>query len=46
MAEGKRDSLETFLARLRQGPRSGRVEDVRFSWLGYQGSFDRFDIRF
>jgi len=46
VAEGKRDSLETFLARLRQGPRSGRVEDVRFSWLGYQGSFDRFDIRF
>ena len=45
-AEGKRTSLETFLERLRQGPRSGRVEEVRFSWLPYQGNFDRFDVRF
>ena len=46
VAEGKSTSLETYLERRRQGPRAGRGEEVRFSWLPYQGNFDRFNVRF
>jgi len=46
VAEGLREDLEKLLLNLQQGPRSGRVEEVRFSWFPYQGDFDRFEVRF
>ena len=46
VAEGSRQDLEKFLQILRQGPHSGRVDEVRDSWFEYQGEFDRFEVRF
>ena len=46
VAEGPRGALETFLQKLRQGPRSGRVAEVRVSWFPPQRDFDRFEVRF
>ena len=46
VAEGSRQDLEKLLQILRQGPLSGRVDEVRDSWFEFQGEFDRFEVRF
>ncbi|MDD2521469.1 MAG: acylphosphatase [Anaerolineaceae bacterium] len=46
VAEGEREALEKLIEKLRHGPRSARVDEVRFSWHPYQGEFDRFEVRF
>jgi len=46
VAEGPRQALEKLLVILRQGPHSGRVDEVRDSWFECQGEFDRFEVRF
>jgi acylphosphatase len=43
-AEGSRESLEIFLTKLRQGPRSAFVTDVKLEWQDATGEFDRFKI--
>jgi acylphosphatase len=43
-AEGTRSSLDTFLARLRQGPRSAFVTEVKVDWSDATGEFERFDV--
>ena len=45
VAEGPLEALEKFLQSLRQGPCSGRVDEVRVSWFPFQGDFDRFEVR-
>lgn len=45
VAEGPREALEKLLQNLRKGPRSGRVEEVRFTWFPFHGDFDRFEVR-
>ena len=44
-AEGPIDDLSAFLAKLREGPSSSRVESVDVSWCDATGSFYRFEIR-
>lgn len=45
-AEGGADDLDQFLAALRQGPRSARIEDVRVQWLAYRGDLPPFTVKF
>jgi acylphosphatase len=45
-AEGRVDDLDQFLAALRQGPRSARIEDVRVQWLAYRGDLPPFTVKF
>jgi acylphosphatase len=45
LAEGERQSLEQLLVKLRQGPRSARVLDVRTTWEETTGEFKRFQVR-
>ena len=46
VAEGQRDVLEDLLRRLREGPRSGIVEDVSVEWNEASGEFDHFDVKY
>ncbi len=45
-AEGRAEDLDQFLAALRQGPRSARIDDVRVEWLPYRGDLPAFTVRF
>lgn len=45
VAEGSAAQLNKFVSRLRIGPRSGRVDDLRHSWQPYRAEFDRFEVR-
>lgn len=45
-AEGRAEAVDQFLAALRQGPRSARVEDVRVQWLPYRGDLPPFTVKF
>lgn len=45
VAEGPKEQLDQFLNRLRIGPHSGRVDDVRYSWQSWQAEFNRFEVR-
>ncbi len=44
-AEGSAPALEHFLNELRHGPRLARVQDVRVTWLAYQGDLGPFGVR-
>lgn len=44
VAEGPRESLERYLAKLHGGPLLARVDKVSPSWLPATGEFARFDI--
>lgn len=46
LAEGDRDHIEDFLARLREGPRLARVDDFDLRWENYTGEFREFRITF
>ncbi len=43
--EGQRQVLETWIARLRQGPPLARVNDLRITWQIPQGTFRTFTIQ-
>lgn len=44
LAEGDRESLEFFLARLKEGPRMAAVDGVDVRWEEYRGEFAGFEI--
>jgi len=44
IAEGPRDTLETYVTRLKGGPLLARVERVTPQWLPATGAFRGFDI--
>jgi acylphosphatase len=44
VAEGPRPVLEAFIAKLREGPPSARVEEVRVAWEDFRGEFPDFKI--
>jgi acylphosphatase len=43
VVEGEDEAVSRYLARLREGPRSGRVTDVRVEETGWTG-FESFEI--
>ena len=45
VAESRPGALEHFLNELRHGPRLARVQDVRVTWLPYQGDLGPFGVR-
>jgi acylphosphatase len=46
VAEGPEDRLEMLLERLREGPRSARVEEVEAHWGEATGRFTGFEVGF
>ena len=44
-AEGTKESLETLLRDLRQGPRANTSEHVQVDWEASTGEFKRFQVR-
>jgi acylphosphatase len=46
VAEGRRPSLDLFLARLREGSRGGFVSHVEVEWQAATGEYERFDLHF
>jgi acylphosphatase len=46
VAEGSREALESFLAQLRVGPPSARVDRVDAHWGDHRGEFVRFEVRY
>jgi acylphosphatase len=46
LAEGDRERLDLFLARLKEGPRMARVEGFEVDWQGFTGEFPDFRITF
>ena len=45
LAEGERSVLEQLLARLRRGPYSAYVSDLRFEWLDSRGDLKGFVVK-
>lgn len=45
-AEGEAETLQQFLADLRQGPPGSRVDDLQVEWLAGSGKHSGFDITF
>lgn len=46
VAEGPRQALERYLAKLRKGPLLADVKDVRATWLQATGAYKRFSITY
>ena len=45
VAEGGRAAIARFIAAVREGPRSSRVDDVRVEWQTPTGEFSRFSVK-
>jgi acylphosphatase len=46
LAEGNREDVDRFLARLREGPRLALVEDFDVTWEEFTDEFQDFQITF
>ena len=46
VAEGAKDVLEQLLERLKKGPSSARVEDVKPQWSNASGDVSGFTVRY
>ena len=44
-AEGDKESLETFLDRVKIGPTHADVQTVDVSWTLYRGDFKEFEVK-
>ncbi len=44
VAEGPEEELKQFLAAVRSGPSTARVEDMDIEWKSFENKFDRFFI--
>jgi len=46
LAEGNREDLDRFLARLKEGPRLAAVDGFDVTWEEFTGEFPEFQITF
>jgi acylphosphatase len=46
LAEGNRDDVDRYLARLREGPRLALVDGFDIAWEEFTGEFPDFKVRF
>lgn len=46
VAEGAKDALEQFLDRMKAGPSTARVEDVKPQWSSASGDLSGFTVRY
>ena len=44
LAEGPRDALEQLLQKLRRGPSSAFVSDIKLDWSPASGAYSRFNV--
>ncbi len=45
VAEGEKDKIERFIAMMKEGPRSSRVDDAKVEWETPTGEFREFGVR-
>jgi acylphosphatase len=45
VAEGRRTGIDQFVAAVREGPRSSRIDELRVEWERPTGEFGRFSVR-
>ena len=45
VAEGDKEMVESFIEKLKRGPYSATVSDVKVEWSTYDGSYTDFRIR-
>ena len=45
IAEGKRDKVELFIEKMKEGPRSSRVDESRVEWENPTGEFQEFGVK-
>jgi acylphosphatase len=43
-AEGDRGLIEEFIAKLKVGPRSASIRDIKVRWTPYTGEFKGFEV--
>lgn len=46
LAEGPKEKLENLVSRLKRGPSSSSVAEVKLEWLAATGEFTGFHVRF
>ena len=46
VAQGDKTSLETYLTKLREGPRMAKVTDIDVEWQSVSEQYPNFDIQF
>ncbi len=45
IAEGEREKVESFIEKVKQGPRMSRVDDAKVEWEDATGEFREFGVR-
>lgn len=45
VAEGKREDVERFIERLKEGPRASRVDELKIEWEIPNGEYNGFGVR-
>jgi len=45
VAEGKRDKVELFIERIKEGPRGSRVDESKVEWESPTGEFQEFGVK-
>ncbi|MEN9563819.1 MAG: hypothetical protein RIR73_2063 [Chloroflexota bacterium] len=45
LAEGRRENIETFIVRVKEGPRVSRVDDVKIDWESPNGEYNEFGVK-
>ena len=45
VAEGEKGNVERFIERMKEGPRSSRVDDSRVEWETPTGEFQEFGVK-
>lgn len=45
VAEGERKRVELFIEKMKEGPRSSRVDDSRVEWESPTGEFQEFGVK-
>ena len=45
VAEGQRDKVESFIEKMKQGPRMSRVNESRVEWEDVTGEFREFGVK-
>lgn len=46
VVEGDEDDIKYMIKRLKEGPRSARVDNVDVDWGEYTGNYSSFSVRF
>ena len=45
LAEGEREKVESFIEKMKQGPRMSRVDESKVEWEDVTGEFQEFGVK-